>query len=236
MKNSTRFLDAFVAIEDYLRKRIGHKQHKSFGQMLDMVGRKEATVRRLSDDLREFAQLRNAIVHDRAGGEIIAEPNKVAVAAIEHAAQLILEPPRLLPTFKRKMIIVSPHQDIGSAISLMYRHNITKLPVLEKKSCRGLLTSHTLTRWLGECVDKEVLNLNDTTVSEVLAFTRYQDHVTFRSRNTTMFEALELFEQQERRGKRLDAILITQSGKKDERLLGIMTISDIPTAWKIIES
>jgi len=54
-------------------------------------------------------------------------------------------------------------------------------------------------------------------------------------RDSTLFEALERFQDFERRGKKLEAVLITQNGKLSETLLGIITIWDLPKIYEALE-
>ena len=75
--NSDRFLAAFSRIEQSLRKMTKSSKQDSFGTLLDRAT--SATIRRFSNDLREFAELRNAIVHERGGGYVIAEPHPETV-------------------------------------------------------------------------------------------------------------------------------------------------------------
>lgn len=237
MLNSTRFLNAFVAIEEYLRQQTAEQDgHLGFSQMLRRVGKKEKSVRSLEFDLKEFAQLRNAIIHERAGDEVIAEPNDLVVKAIEHAAEMITRPPTVFPLFKRQVITISPQTPLKKALKIMYSSGISKLPVLNQEKCIGVLSSNTIARWLGNCVENETLNLEDTTTEAVLQFTRKKDRYTFRSRRTDLFSAIAIFDDYEHKGQRLNALLITENGKETEKILGIMTISDLPTAIRATEN
>ena len=194
MKNSTRFLNAFVSIEEHLRKQTANNDgHKSFSQMLRMVGKKEKSVRSLEYDLKEFAQLRNAIIHERAGDEVIAEPNDLVVRAIEHAAEMITKPPTVFPLFQRNVITISPDTPLRKALKIMYSSGISKLPISTKERCIGVLTSNTITRWLGDCVEKDAIDLDHTPAEKALTFGRKKDRYAFASRNTDLFTAVDLF-------------------------------------------
>ena len=89
--NSDRFLVAFSRIEQSLRKMTKSSKQDSFGTLLDRAT--STTIRRFSNDLREFAELRNAIVHERGGGYEIAEPHPETVHRLEEIEQLISQPP-----------------------------------------------------------------------------------------------------------------------------------------------
>lgn len=236
MKNSTRFLNAFVTIEEYLRQQTADQDgHLGFSQMLRRVGKREKRVRSLEFDLKEFAQLRNAIIHERAGDEVIAEPNDLVVEAIEHAAEMITRPPTIFPLFKRQVITIAPQTTLKKSLKIMYSSGISKLPIVNDGRCVGVLSSNTVTRWLGSCVENGTFDLEQTTAEAVLKFTRKKDRYAFRSRHTDLFSAVALFDEHEHRGQRLHALLITENGKETEKILGIMTVSDLPTAIRAIE-
>ena len=55
--------------------------------------------------MKEYGDLRNAIVHDRADGKVIAEPNDDVVVQIEKIAALLLEPRRLYRFFRKKVLL-----------------------------------------------------------------------------------------------------------------------------------
>ncbi|MEM7336627.1 MAG: hypothetical protein AAF490_31395, partial [Chloroflexota bacterium] len=96
------------------------------------------------------------------------------------------------------------------------------------KNVMALLTAETIARWLASEIKNEIVSLDETTIEDTLAFTEDEDHYCFLSRDSTFYDALEQFNQFAARGKSLDAILITHSGAKDQKLLGILTTYDIP--------
>lgn len=240
MLNSTRFLNAFISIEDYLRqitRKRGVDEHKSFGQRIGIASRTDPTIKRFRYDLKEFAQLRNAIVHDRAGGEVIAEPNEAAVRAIERVVRLITDPPPIYPLFKREVFVTKAGSPLSKAIRVMGDHDLSKLPVIEKGKCIGLLTSNTITSWLakGNHPSPSDIDLLDVAVQDLLPYNKHADHYRITPRTTPLCEVVEQFEQYEKRGKRLDAVFISETGERNEKLIGVMTLADLPRALKEIE-
>ena len=87
MRNSDLFLDAFASVERYLRLRVAADTHMPFSRMLRQVASDDSLLACFSDDLREFADLRTAIVHERGGGRAIAEPHDEVVLVLERSAQ-----------------------------------------------------------------------------------------------------------------------------------------------------
>ncbi len=232
MLNSDKFLAAFKDIEYHLRKTMqDEKRRLRFYDLLDQCIAKIPALEHFQDDLKMYANLRNTLVHENV---IIVEPNQRAVEDIERIREFILRPPKVFPTFKREVLTLQKTDSIGSAVELMQRFNFSQIPVLDGQRFVNLLTSNTVARWLGKSVHEEIFSLAETNISKVLQFTEDKDVFEFRSKTTTIFEAIQLFKRFEHDGKRLEALLITPSGSRSELIVGIMTIYDLPRAIKLI--
>jgi predicted transcriptional regulator len=235
MLNSKRFLNAFASIEKYLRERSLNGRRMSFYELVEIVGESDRAVRRFEKDLKEYADLRNAIVHERSDGHVIAEPNDQAVDDIERINSLLQKPPVLIPLFQTQVVIFSTEESLASAVKVMLDESISQVPIYDGKEFAGLLTANTIARWLGSCVDDDLFSLKETQIAQVLRYTEDTDSHIFLGRDSQIFEALESFQVYESRGKKLEAVLITGSGKPAEKILGIMTISDLPKALEAVK-
>lgn len=235
MANSDIFLDAFAAIETYLRRRCGINRRATFYQLVDDAARSLPNVRRYRDDLKEYADLRNAIVHERTDKHVIAEPNDKAVKDILRVKSLILKPPTVIPLFQSRVAIIQVSDTIGSAAKLMFEHSFSQMPVSTAGKIVGLLTANTISRWLGAIAAEGTFNLNAATISDVLRYTEDAENHVFVGRNTTLFDVLEQFQKFESRGKKLDAVLVTETGKSAENLVGILTVADLPKILSLLQ-
>jgi hypothetical protein len=70
------------------------------------------------------------------------------------------------------------------------------------------------------------------TVQEALRHTEYDANWQLLPRTALLSEVVNAFDAAERNGKRLDALLVTQSGRATESLLGIVTIHDVPKVFR----
>lgn len=237
MRNSDRFLEAFNRIEKYLRKRTRSERWEGFYQLIRKASQFIPAVREYGDDLKEFADLRNAIVHERTDGRVIAEPHEWVVNKIEKLADLILRPPKVIPHFQRRVLSLSDREPIASAIKAMYEHDYSQIPIVGNGTFAGLLTSNTIVRWLGARSNRGTVGPNqmETPIADVLRYSEYADNYRFVSRDTTLFEVLEYFQDYEQKGKRLDALLITHHGKSTESFLGIITVWDFPRVYQSLK-
>jgi predicted transcriptional regulator len=234
MSNADRFLNAFATIEQRLRPYANGDRSLGFTRLIAIASQSNQVIKYYTNDLYEFAELRNAIVHQRAGGYIIAEPNERAVREIERVANLVSSPPKLIPHFQVPVIILLATDPVSKAVELMLGKSISQIPIADQGKFMGLLTTNTIARWLGSSIHQDIFSLSETSINEVMKYTEDEDNHVFRGRQTPIFDAINLFSTYETQGKRLEALLITEHGQPSEKIIGIMTVFDLPKALRII--
>ncbi|RJF75648.1 CBS domain-containing protein [Deinococcus cavernae] len=235
-KDSTaRFLDAFTEVEKYLKNKHGRGdgRHEDFGSLLVRAEKTDRAIRMYSDDLRVFANLRNLLVHQRFQNEYLAATNEGVTEQLEKIVRTLAQPPEVYSLFRRDVTTVTAETQIGVALTVMAQLELSQMPVYENGVFAGLLTSDTVARWLGANV-KEELVVFDVPVRKVLSFRETTEKHSFLARQATVFEAIEAFDVYAKKGERLSAILITHQGRDTEKLLGIITIYDLPEAMKAV--
>lgn len=235
MSNADRFVRAYNTIDNHLRRVMRQERHRSFPAIVDIASKKMSEVRRYRVDLKEYGQLRNAIVHDNSDDEHpIAEPHDDVTVQIERLAELIVRPPRVFPTFKKDVKRLAPGDSIGRAVTHMYRNDFSQIPIYDGDRFQGLLSAVTVARWLGSDERNGRPNLDDTPIERVLTFAEEKETHAFLARDATVVEAVFRFEESARKNRRLVAILITEHGKEHQAALGIMTSGDLPHAHRLI--
>lgn len=228
MKNSDQFLASFSSIEGWLRARTASSSEISFSKMISIAALEHRVVARYEADLRQFAKLRNAIVHDRAGGHVIAEPNDRAVTDLQRIESTLSDPAKLIPKFAIDVISREMNDSIGSAVTDMRHGAFSQIPITKDGRVVAVLTSETVARWLAAELDNEIVSLKDTPIESVLNHTEDEDYYCFLKRDQTLHDALEIFENYASRGKVLDAVLISHNGRPEDKLLGMLTVFDLP--------
>ena len=235
MKNSEKFLESFSHIEHKLRKDMQGDASLRFYDMVRELSRKNRIISEYREDLRQLGDLRNAIVHERADNMVIAEPNDACVDLIQKIEEALYNPPKLLPAFRKDVFQLSVEEPVGKALKLMYEHSFSQLPLHRNNIFCGLLTTDTVSRWLGASFHEDVFSLNDTPISKVIEYTERKDNYCFLRKDENVFSALAKFQEYENSGKILDSILITNTGKPNEKLMGIVTLSDIPKMLRMVK-
>lgn len=237
--NAEEFLGSFNRIEKKLNKSYGNNSKKGFTSLIKEIDRENKN-RIISSNLRlleSFAELRNAIVHNSEKDYIIAEPHTKMVDKIKEIEKLITNPPKVIPKFQKDVLLFDSSDSIFDSIYIMSENNFSQVPIVDDNRFIGLLNSNTITRWFGKTTNKEIDEngstiIIKTQIKNVLDYEETDKNYEYINRNTYLHEVVNIFEN----NKQIDAILITQNGKKDEKLLGIITIWDLIEINKILES
>jgi len=228
LRNSDRFLIAFNRISLTLREIIEAKEFMPFYRLVDFGKKKSALVRKYEDDLRSFADLRNAIVHHRTSAEfVIAEPHTKVVSRIEYIDHVLSKPRLVGQVFHKKVLCFQINDSLKYVLNVIRQRKFTQFPVYEGHEFRGLVTTVGITNWLATTISGNQIPKKMPTLYDILHHEKNRVNYKFVSRYITIYDAEEIFKQGVERGKRFEALLITEHGKPQQKLLGIITPIDI---------
>lgn len=231
LSSGERFRRAFLAIDGYLRQLTGSTGREPLASVMRKARSRSPVVSRRWQDLEAIRELRNAIEHDIHG--LLAEPTDKAVQLVEEIRDLLLKPPDTQP-FLREVKTVNLEATVAEAVRLMYEKDFSQLPVVDQGGIADMLTTNTLARWLGAQVAEDIFSLEEALLKDVLRYREDGETWDCISRNRTLFGVVEYFEQELRQGRRPIALIITHSGKRHEKPLGIITPWDLPEIYKRI--
>ncbi|KGR89753.1 hypothetical protein CD30_15500 [Ureibacillus massiliensis 4400831 = CIP 108448 = CCUG 49529] len=229
VKNSDRFLIAYNRITYTLRDMIGTKEHVPFYRLIEQAKKKSVLVRKYEDDLRTFGDLRNAIVHHRTSAEfVIAEPHLKVVHKIEHIDHVLTKPKLVGQAFHKKVLTLQTTDSIKYLLQVIRQKKFTQFPVYAKEEFKGLVTTVGITNWLASTIEAEQHIPNKRwSLNDILHHEKNRVNYKFVSRYMTIYDAEEMFKQGVERGKRYEALLITEHGKPYQKLIGMVTPIDI---------
>lgn len=225
---SERFEVSFNQIHDAL-KRIVKIQDDRFTVLVRVGAKYHQAIETFKDDLEQYAKLRNAIVHDKVAiGYYIAEPNRDVVEHIEKIAK-VLNSPNFATSIATKNVIFYNYEDsILKVIQGIKEHSYSQYPIYRNKECIGLLTTGAIVKWMALNVVDSIVQLESIKVSDILKYE--EEHpISFVPKSINIFEVEEVFENAHKDKKDLEAVIITENGKRNETPLGLIT------AWDLIE-
>lgn len=228
MNRAERFIVAFNKIEKYFDQEINDTKYVPFFRAVLRLKKKNAIVNRYSNDLLEYSELRNAIVHERTElNYTIADPHIEVVEAIEKIADEMTAPKLVIPTFRKTLKVIQADLTIKDVLALIRETNFTQFPVYRGKKFTGLLTDKRVLHWIAQHMNGNFAEILKTPVSELLHNGSDQQNYRFIPRSMSIYEAEEIFLATFKKHDGVDALLITENGKSDEKLLGMMTPRDL---------
>lgn len=226
MDRTQQFLNRFNELEQFLREATNSKREVPFGGLISREATRNASVRRYERDLREFADLRNAIVHEHPRGHVIADITQEALDEFTSIVDQITAPELVYPLFRRDITVYTEDDPLTNAITDLWETGHSQV-IARVDRMLTLLSFAGITRWLGSQVNGAAIDLTDATVGDALTYEE-EGGIAFLSRRASVDEARELFLSfPTKRRQRLRAIVITENGQPVEAPLGIITPSDL---------
>jgi len=231
---TSQFVAVYNEIDVWLRGRSKAAHEQGFTRLVDAVSHSHPGAKRHSQTLKRLATLRNFVVHEHRHQAPLAAATQHALKQLIKIRNELVSPPLLLSISNRPVELCRPDDPIGQAVKLMHDGSFSQLPVYEGQRFIGLLTAETVARWLASSFAGGQQLVEEKPVAEVLLHQEYPGNHVFVTRTASVFDALAEFDKSLRRGARLDAILLTESGRATEAPIGIITIHDIPKIHRAI--
>lgn len=228
MEKSVIFLDRFHNIETMLRQQLRQEEHISFSYLVEQAAKQNSLIRQKAERLKSFGRLRNAIQHGSGlNGEAIAEPHDKIVEEIIDIEEKLRSPKRMNHFF-REVYSLTGTDSMSKMLQLVHEFQYSQFPVFNSEGeFISLVTESGIANWLASNVKDDLISFEETRVSDLLSVDELAETYRFISRITTVYEAKDYFLQAANEGRKLEALLITESGKSNQALLGIVTHWDL---------
>lgn len=226
-KNSEKFIASFNRIDKQLKAELTDQTEVGFSKAVKILQHHNATVKHYRDQLLEYAELRNAIIHNRVDMTyVIAEPHDSVVEEVLAIEQELLSPKMVKDFAVRKVYTFQESDTAEEALHLVRQQAISKFPVYRDEAFTGLLTQKGITRWLANQMGGSFFPSPATLLGEMLRY-KANDNYKFVDKEMTLYAAADFFKKQIGAGRRLEALLITENGEPEEDIAGIMTAFDM---------
>ncbi|OZI11050.1 hypothetical protein CEW92_13650 [Bacillaceae bacterium SAS-127] len=208
-ERSLRFEVAFNRIHQQLKQLVPKQAQHSFIEILHTSAQQHAVVRTHLDELKQFAKLRNAIVHQKTEAHsYIAEPHEEIVKRIEQIDALIAKPADALSIASKPVRTVELHTSLTEVLQMIKQFSYSEYPVFTKGGCKGLLTGKDILKWMAHQQIDGSPTLFDVTVQDLLT-EQSTSTLAFIKKEANIFDVEYLFESYQQSNKKLEALLIT---------------------------
>jgi len=230
MSNTEEFLKIFNELEAYLRKLVNEPRYNPFKNLINEAKKKNPAVGEYANDLWEFAELRNGLVH-AARDKILAEVNDTGLCLIKEISQKIKCPPTAFDIATKSVHVCQMDDHLLSEIKIMKEKIFTHVPVYEGNRFIGILSESSIFNWQCETTKENFIS-QDMKVRDIKKFldinNRLNEYFEFVSKGTNAYLIKQWFTEAIKKNKRLGAVFVTENGKQDGKMLGIITAWDLP--------
>jgi len=230
-QKAKEFLDIYNELDGYMRKSLNADTGTGHTQLINILSGKDKHFYAYEQDLKSFADLRNAIVHNKYSKEAdpIAEPHEIIIRKYNELKNQIINPPKALSVAVRDIFTASLQDKAIDIMKIMHQKVYTHIPITENDLFVGVFSENVILSYLTE---KEMTFIDkDTLIKDFLDFLPLEKHLSetfeFISRNKLLVDVQEIFQNSFKERKRLMVVYITENGKQTEKLLGMITPWDM---------
>lgn len=185
-----------------------------------------------SKNLKALRELRNYVVHEKRTDTIHAVAvTDEAIRFLEATIEGLRKPRRAIDVCvtKEKILFASLASPVRPLMAAMLERNISHVPVLNPDGTMMGVFSGTAV--FARAGDPDGFAIGPKTImKELEAYLPVRAHVEgywFVDRTTPLDELIALFGSTLKAGKRIKMIFVTEHGKPEERILGLITPWDI---------
>lgn len=230
-EQSGKFETAFNRIHKALKEMVKGTDSDAFVELLYSGYKNHSLVRKYKSELHQFAKLRNAIVHERVNADYyIAEPHIEVVERIEEICREFEKPQTALSIATSPVFYYYEDAYLKDVLKVINKFDFTRFPVYDQDDKYiALLTSTEIIQWMAKHFSDSVVHFEDVRVKELL--TKGKNYfVTFVDEDASLYHIEELFERYHTRGKKLQAVIITETGDRHGKPIGVIT------PWDLLDS
>lgn len=231
MSRADEYRSIFNEIESLLYKKYGAVGHLDLGTIISELAKKDKVIAAYRNDLREYSELRNAIVH-QSRNQAIAEPYPETISSLRDLLNKLTNPQTSRDICTKDVTTFTTEDSIIDAIKKMADLMLTNVPVYDGNELIGVLSEQSYVRWLASCSFEDGFILSETKIIDIITALdpisgANDNEYMFVKPTVDVFTIQDMFEDSLSRGKRLSAVFVTNSGKRADSLLGIITAWDL---------
>lgn len=231
MTRAEEYRIEFNKLETMLKKRANARSEDSISSVVSALVNihKDRVVRQFERDIRQFIELRNAIIH-QSTNRAIAEPYEETVVSLRKLVVNIEQPKTAWDIATTELIKVSLEDSLSQVVGQMAEMHITSLPIVEDKKVVGFVSESTIVKIVDNAFEHGGALIDEAKIKDVAYDKPYgdaSDIYSYVTRKVTVYEIEDMFNDAIKQGKRLLAILVSDKGDASATPLGIITAWDL---------
>ena len=219
------FLDMYKQLEDALEDKYRHARRRCSSVVFEFTKDEESAP--IRDKLNVCRELRNLLTHNaNLQGVPVAEPSGPLMEAMQEVLDFVRRPPLALEfaTKGEQVMRATSHQKVLRVMELMEKNGYSHVPVMKDGRFYGVFSVGAVFRYVlrrrGKGLDPEA-TIKD--LKGYLAVEEHTENYEFVPADASYIAVRQRFELPRAKNKRVAVIFITQDGKPDQPLLGMLT-------------
>lgn len=227
------FLSLFNDLENYLRITYNKGDYSYTGFITKLYQIKKSRENMIINDMENFeiikqaAQMRNIISHNND----VLIPSDQFIKKFETIVQKITKPLTVkdIMTSYVSLKTIGLKTKIKDAVNLLKSSGFSTLPVIEGDELQGLFTEKSLYDYFSLYQAKSITR--DMQIKDIIEAIDLNNHprkyYEFVDKNRSIYEAYQMFNKDIKQRREMLLLLVTDSGKDYEHLLGIVALRDL---------
>lgn len=230
MTKTDQFLDLYKKLENTANT---HYHIRGSGSAIAKLQRRQE-FSNIHQELDYIRDVRNLLTHRPRIGEFYAvEPTDAMLSLLEKLIDRLEHPLSAIRIAVPLEEVLSASLDspVLDSLEKMYKRAFSHMPILEDGKVVGVFSGSSLMN----CVlYKHIMFSGDLKFRDIKDTFTFDQHPseTFRfvSRDTLVSDISDMFDETLQQEERIGMIFVTENGKSDEELLGIITAWDVAAA------
>ncbi|MBU0976158.1 MAG: CBS domain-containing protein [Patescibacteria group bacterium] len=235
-ENIKKFRILYNNLDELLSQRIKEPKRLSFVQKINKFVSRFPEYQKIKNDLRLVHDFRNVLVHQETFRGEIAVPTDEYLERVKALVTLIKEPQTALDIASTQIFACCPDDKVLDIVQTMSENIYTFVPVFEDKenlqNFIGVFSERVLLTIIAK---SEKLSIDDSAaVGDILEYVKkpitagwafvplYEASYNIR----TMFQT-KTFSEAELENSRLGVVFVTETGKREDKMLGLITAWDL---------
>lgn len=186
----------------------------------------------MREELDYCREVRNLLSHEvKVDGEYPVCPSDSMLSFMKRVLERVENPPRAIDraTPVNRLVTANRSDRLLPLMQIMQKRNLSHVPLLEDGRVRGIFSISTVFQAF---LERESLHVDEETTLE--AFDDYLplschlgQSFLFIPEDILLAEASDIFDRAYQRDRKLKLLMLTRTGKEEERLLAVLSPYDV---------
>ena len=225
--NNKKFKDLYIEFENAITKTYPKETGTSANKIKNLRSKKINPFYNKYDFIDFCRDCRNITTHDIYGNEYLNFPEEM----IENFQAIVEEVKHPFTIYNKATINVftaNLNDNVKKIMREMINKSYTHVPIYHNNKLVGIFSENTLFNYLYE---NEIVEISDETlfcdIKDYIDINNYKEIIKFVARDELYDKVVNSFIEEFKNKNKLSCVLVTNSGKPTEKILGILTAWDI---------